>query len=543
MGLAPCACDALLRYLELCWAAAAEKEPAQRPRLGAEPATWLLELLCGLGAAACLGRRGHAFLPRPAAQAITQLPFLSHERTAADLAFHADSLARAGPEALHRLWRRLACMLAVTSEALAAGGGHDALLGRLALSGGALLASLAVRSGAQQGAKLPADVPGALLAALRSAHTRLPALQLQRLEAARSVGALVGALRDVAGSLGTALMQARGCWRCGGAETLCHCTRLLATATPLSPARRPRPATAPPALPATRCAPAGEPLRGAARGATSCTRRTPALPASFCAQVSRYEAPRGAPRTELREFDGFPRQGPAAALAALGLPFREAALAAVASSVRAPTLAELQVRCRGAAVLLLLLLLLREGERGGRPPRRARVFLPDAAPCCRRPAPAASCRRPPRLLLSRPQPPPLAGPRGRRRPAGRRPPPPAPNPALPQDRRAGDAICRSPRVSRVSPPLRPRSTVLPPGPAPPPQDYRAGDSSELRRARAALAIQQVRQRGLATQQAGRSLPCPAPACLPPYCCPAAVPPQRQAGAGPLQHGATAARFC
>lgn len=128
----------------------------------------------------------------------------------ADLAYHADALGRAGPDVLHRLWRRLACMLAVTAEALAAAGGaHDALLGRLVLASGTLLASLALRANAPGAAALPADVPGALYAALRAARRRLPALQLEKMEGAKSLGALVGALHAAAGTLGTALMQVR----------------------------------------------------------------------------------------------------------------------------------------------------------------------------------------------------------------------------------------------------------------------------------------------------------------------------------------------
>lgn len=116
----------------------------------------LLELLCGLASIACLGgsRQGVAFLPRCAADMLTHLPFLSDEHTAADLLFHAEKLAAAGPAKLHTLQLRLASLVAVTARRLAAAaaagserdepaavaaGSEDAqaakaLLGRLALA-------------------------------------------------------------------------------------------------------------------------------------------------------------------------------------------------------------------------------------------------------------------------------------------------------------------------------------------------------------------------------------------------------------------------
>lgn len=50
---------------------------------------------------------------------------------------------------------------------------------------------------------------------------------------------------------------------------------------------------------------------------------------------------------ELREWDGFPRAGPNAAMASLAVPFRDAGVAAAASSVRVPQLADPQVGSLG----------------------------------------------------------------------------------------------------------------------------------------------------------------------------------------------------
>ncbi len=207
----------------------------------------LLELLCGLASIACLGgsRQGVAFLPRCAADMLTHLPFLSDEHTAADLLFHAEKLAAAGPAKLHTLQLRLASLVAVTARRLAAAaaagserdepaavaaGSEDAqaakaLLGRLALSAASLLSSMATQaagagtpgaggSDASSSGQLPPGVPGALYAALAAAQGVAPELGLQRLQDARRVGPLVEAARGVAASLGTALMQVSG-WLTG----------------------------------------------------------------------------------------------------------------------------------------------------------------------------------------------------------------------------------------------------------------------------------------------------------------------------------------
>lgn len=255
LGSVSHAVDAVLFYLERCWASAAAASSAVAssagpgvPPLGAEQATWLLELLCGLASVSCLrekqGLRGAAYLPRAAVDMLTQLPFLSAKHGVEDLRFHAKHLAAAekqDTDKQHASWRRLACLLAVTARSLASraetpgsssdgsggdgsggGSGADAsnslagteaagsvraLLGRLALAAGSMLASLAVR---YPGAKdLPAELTGALYAALRAAGPQLPALQkeLRQVEAAKRVGELLGALHGVARTMGTAIMQ------------------------------------------------------------------------------------------------------------------------------------------------------------------------------------------------------------------------------------------------------------------------------------------------------------------------------------------------
>lgn len=147
---------------------------------------------------------------------LTQLPFLSFEHTAADLLFHAAKLAAAGPAKLHTLHLRLGSVLAVTMQRIAAAAaGADkaqaakALLGRLALAAGSVLASLAAQaaSGGGGSIQLPPGVPGALYAALGAAQGAVPELGLQHLQDARRVGPLVEAVRGLAASLGTALMQ------------------------------------------------------------------------------------------------------------------------------------------------------------------------------------------------------------------------------------------------------------------------------------------------------------------------------------------------
>jgi hypothetical protein len=228
--------DALLFYLERCWAAAEAGEklgPAATPPpppLGLEQSTWLLELLCGLASAGCLGlgrRGGAAFLPRAAAEMLMLLPFLSEKHTSEDLHYHARKLASAGPEKLHALWRRLGVATHVAARRLAAAaaagpaGEAAALLGRLALATGALLASLAVaaNSAAAEAGQLPAEVPGALYAALEAAASAVPSLQLHALLEAKRVGDLVGGLAAAASVQGTAVLQAsrqrlRCSWNC-----------------------------------------------------------------------------------------------------------------------------------------------------------------------------------------------------------------------------------------------------------------------------------------------------------------------------------------
>lgn len=195
-------------------------------------------MLCGLASVSCLAgsRQGMAFLPRCAADMLTQLPFLSAEHTAVDLLFHAEQLAAAGPAKLHTLQLRLGSLLAAmvrrVAAAAAAGGeqaqSEKALLGRLALAGASLLSSLATQatsassaagsgdgasssgSGTRSSTALPPGVPGALYAALAAAQGAAPELGLQRVQDARRVGPLVEAVRSMAASLGTALMQVTG---------------------------------------------------------------------------------------------------------------------------------------------------------------------------------------------------------------------------------------------------------------------------------------------------------------------------------------------
>lgn len=229
----------MLFYLERCFAAAAAAAPAGAGPalpLGAEQTAWLLELLCGLACVACVGRRGGgaAFLPRSAADMLTQLPFLSVEHTAADLHFHAEKLAAAGPAKLHAMWRRMACLLSAAARALAAqvspaaagdgagGGGPSdaptpgqaaaaaALLGRLALAASSVLASQAMAAQQAGGEAPPPEVPGALYAAVQAADAVLPGLRLHRVPEAKTVGSLAAALEGVANSLGTAVMQVGG---------------------------------------------------------------------------------------------------------------------------------------------------------------------------------------------------------------------------------------------------------------------------------------------------------------------------------------------
>ena len=214
------------------------------PAVPAVPPAGLLELLCGLASVFCLAgsRQGVAFLPRCAADMLTQLPFLSAEHTAVDLLFHAEQLAAAGPAKLHTLQLRLGSLLAATVRrvaAAAAGGGEQAqsakaLLGRLALAAASLLSSLAAQatsassaagsgdggsssgSGTSSSTALPPGVSGALYSALAAAQGAAPELGLQRVQDARRVGPLVEAVRSMAASLGTALMQVTGQSFAGG---------------------------------------------------------------------------------------------------------------------------------------------------------------------------------------------------------------------------------------------------------------------------------------------------------------------------------------
>lgn len=182
-------------------------------------------MLCGLASVSCLGgsKQGVAFLPRCAADMLTQLPFLSEDHTAADLLFHGQKLAAAGPAKLHTLQQRLGSLVAVTVQRVAAAasaGGEQAqtakaLLGRLALAAASVLASLASQAASTSAAsdsdsgdsQLPPGVPGTLYAALGAAQGAAPELGLQRLQDARRVGPLVEAVRGMVASLGTALMQ------------------------------------------------------------------------------------------------------------------------------------------------------------------------------------------------------------------------------------------------------------------------------------------------------------------------------------------------
>lgn len=223
--------EPLLFYLERCWAVAgaasavgaagsAPAGPPSRPQpLGAEESCWLLELLCALCCAACLhpqqGPLGAAFLSRAATGMLTELPLLGGR----SVAEHAQQLSRADkadPARQRALWSRLAALLAATAAQLAAAarGGSccwadlqasqaKALLVRLSLAAGSTLASLAVRY--RDHADLPADLPGALYAALQAARPALPALPLGQLEAARHVGQLANALHEAAAAVGTAL--------------------------------------------------------------------------------------------------------------------------------------------------------------------------------------------------------------------------------------------------------------------------------------------------------------------------------------------------
>jgi hypothetical protein len=171
---------------------------------------------------------------------LTELPFLSHEHTAADLHFHAACLAAAGREKLQALWQRLGAALCATVRGLvpkataaadaAAGGGTSTargrqeaqdLLGRLSLAAGSFLASLAVAANSGGGKEsgwwrdVPADVPGALYAALETAAPAVPRLKLPHLTKASSAGALVGCVLSLASSLGTAVILVRqGCAAC-----------------------------------------------------------------------------------------------------------------------------------------------------------------------------------------------------------------------------------------------------------------------------------------------------------------------------------------
>ncbi|KAI3424745.1 hypothetical protein D9Q98_008134 [Chlorella vulgaris] len=214
-GMAAEAADALLLYLERCWAAAhVSGLPA-----GQEAAT-----------ASTAGTPSEQQQPL-ASGMLTELPFLSHEHTAADLHFHAACLAAAGREKLQALWQRLGAALCATVRGLvpkataaadaAAGGGTSTargrqeaqdLLGRLSLAAGSFLASLAVAVNSGGGKEsgwwrdVPADVPGALYAALETAAPAVPRLKLPHLTKASSVGALVGCVLSLASSLGTAVI-------------------------------------------------------------------------------------------------------------------------------------------------------------------------------------------------------------------------------------------------------------------------------------------------------------------------------------------------
>ena len=80
-------------------------------------------------------------------------------------------------------------------------------------------------SDSSSGGQLPPGVPGALYAALGAAQGVAPELGLQRLQDARRVGPLVEAVRGVAASLGTVLMQVTGLAWAG--DCLPACPRVL----------------------------------------------------------------------------------------------------------------------------------------------------------------------------------------------------------------------------------------------------------------------------------------------------------------------------